>query len=117
MLYNHIIKATGKGEVHMKLEISNQNGFASVKLKGEIDHHNAKEIRNQLDKYIITVQPAVLSVDFENITFMDSSGIGLIMGRSRLMKECGGSLEVVNPQPYIRRVLKLSGIERIVKVR
>jgi len=101
----------------MKLDISNNNGFARVKLKGEIDHHNAKEIRSELDKYIITVQPSVLSVDFGDITFMDSSGIGLIMGRSKLINECGGSLEVVNPQPYIRRVLKISGIERIVKVR
>ncbi len=52
----------------------------------------------------------------KNITFMDSSGIGLIMGRSKLIKEWGGRLEVREPQPYIRRVLKLSGIERIVKV-
>ncbi|MBQ9139887.1 MAG: STAS domain-containing protein, partial [Ruminococcus sp.] len=48
--------------------------------------------------------------------FMDSSGIGLIIGRYKLMKEWGGQLEIRAPQPYIRRVLKLSGIERIVKI-
>ena len=101
----------------MKLDIKNDNGAAVAKLTGEIDHHNAKELRAELDRFIVTAQPKALTMDFGGITFMDSSGIGLIMGRSRLMKECGGRLEVRDPQPYIRRVLKLSGIERIVKIR
>ena len=101
----------------MKLDIKNDNGSAVAKLTGEIDHHNAKELRAELDRFIVTAQPKELTMDFGGITFMDSSGIGLIMGRSRLMKECGGRLEVRDPQPYIRRVLKLSGIERIVKIR
>ena len=100
----------------MNIDIKSENGSAIAKLSGEIDHHNAKELRNQLDKFIISAQPPELLMDFKNITFMDSSGIGLIMGRSKLMKECGGKLEVRNSQPYIKRVLKLSGIERIVKI-
>lgn len=100
----------------MKIDIKTENGAAIARLSGEIDHHNARELRTQLDKYIIAVQPRELAIDFKNITFMDSSGIGLIMGRSKLMHECGGILEVRNPQPYIKRVLKLAGIERIVKI-
>lgn len=100
----------------MNIDIKSENGSAIARLSGEIDHHNAKELRTQLDKFIISVQPPELVMDFKNITFMDSSGIGLIMGRSKLMKECGGRLEVRNSQPYIKRVLKLSGIERIVKI-
>ncbi|MCM1269140.1 MAG: STAS domain-containing protein [Ruminococcus flavefaciens] len=100
----------------MNIDIKSENGSAIAKLSGEIDHHNAKELRTQLDKFIISAQPPELVMDFKNITFMDSSGIGLIMGRSKLMKECGGRLEVRNSQPYIKRVLKLSGIERIVKI-
>ncbi len=100
----------------MKVDIKNEDGIAVAELSGEIDHHNAKEIRTQLDKYIISAQPRRLAIDFTNITFMDSSGIGLIMGRSKIMKQCGGKLEVRSPQPYIRRVMKLSGIERIVKI-
>ena len=94
----------------MNIDIKSENGSAIAKLSGEIDHHNAKELRTQLDKFIISAQPPELVMDFKNITFMDSSGIGLIMGRSKLMKECGGKLEVRNSQPYIKRVLKLSGI-------
>lgn len=101
----------------MKIDIKTENGTAIATLSGEIDHHNARELRAELDRYIITAQPRELAMDFGNITFMDSSGIGLIMGRSKLMKECGGRLEVRNTQPYIRRVLRLSGIERIVSIK
>lgn len=100
----------------MTVDIKSVGGNAVAVLNGEIDHHNAQEIRTQLDNYIIAVQPSELTIDFANITFMDSSGIGLIMGRSRLMREWGGNIEVRNPQPYIRRVLKLAGMERIVKI-
>lgn len=101
----------------MKVDIKADNAGAAVAmLSGEIDHHSAKEIRRQLDSYIISSQPRELTMDFRNISFMDSSGIGLIIGRSKLMKECGGTLVVHSPQSYIRRVMKLSGIERLVKI-
>lgn len=100
----------------MKIDITSESGSAVATLSGEIDHHNAKEIRQQLDKFIISAQPKELAIDFKNISFMDSSGIGLIMGRHKLIKECGGNLVVRNPQSYIRRVLKLSGIEKLVKI-
>lgn len=100
----------------MKLNIKSENGTAVAQLSGEIDHHSAKELRAELDRFVITMQPEVLAIDLSSITFMDSSGIGLIIGRYKLMKECGGKLEIRSPQPYIRRVLRLSGIERIVKI-
>ena len=100
----------------MKVVIRSEKGMAIAVLKGEIDHHSAKSAREQLDSFIINMQPDVLAMDMSGITFMDSSGIGLIMGRQKLMKECGGSLEVRGPQSGIRRVLKLAGIERIVRI-
>ncbi len=100
----------------MKIDIKSEDGNAVAFLSGEIDHHNAGEIRTKLDKYIISAQPRELALDFKNISFMDSSGIGLIMGRHKLIHECGGSLIVRNPRAYIRRVMKLSGIERLVRI-
>ncbi len=100
----------------MKLDIKSENGAAIAVIKGEIDHHTAKSLRAELDKFVITMQPETLAIDLGNITFMDSSGIGLIIGRYKLLKECGGKLEIRRPQPYIRRVLKLAGIDRIVKI-
>jgi len=100
----------------MKIDIISKEGGATANLQGEIDHHNAKEIREELDRYIISSQPEQLEIDFSGISFMDSSGIGLIMGRHKLITECGGKLIVKNPQSYIKRVLKISGIERLVKI-
>ena len=111
-----VVRTSENGGKNMVTEIKNDNGTAVALLKGEIDHHNAKSLRAELDHYIVTVQPERFAIDFGGITFMDSSGIGLIMGRSKLMKECGGSLDIRNAQPYITRVLKLAGVERIVRV-
>lgn len=98
------------------MEITNENGSSVAHLSGEIDHHNARQLREELDRHIINQRPTELVMDMSAITFMDSSGIGLIMGRCRLMNECGGKLTVQSPQPYIKRVLYLSGIERIVTI-
>ncbi|MBO5343025.1 MAG: STAS domain-containing protein [Ruminococcus sp.] len=100
----------------MKMNITSEKGMAVAVLSGELDHHSARSLRSELDRFVITMQPERLAMDFTGITFMDSSGIGLIIGRYKLMKEWGGQLEIRAPQPYIRRVLKLSGIERIVKI-
>ena len=85
-------------------------------LSGEIDHHCARPMRVEIDEMIEQVQPTVLILDFGGVTFMDSSGIGLIMGRHRTMQEIGGEVIVQNPPPHIRRVLRISGIERIAKI-
>ena len=100
----------------MTIDITTQGQTATASLCGEIDHHNAKEIREELDRFIMSSQPKELEIDFKGISFMDSSGIGLIMGRHKLISECGGVLVVKNPQLYIKRVLKLSGIERLVRI-
>ena len=100
----------------MNVDIKSENGYAVATLNGEIDHHNAKEIREKLDRFIIANQPKELAIDFADISFMDSSGVGLIMGRYKLISECGGRLVVKNPRQYIKRVFKISGIERIVRI-
>ncbi|MBP3380321.1 MAG: STAS domain-containing protein [Ruminococcus sp.] len=98
------------------MDIRSENGKAIAVLTGDIDHHSARKLRSELDSFVITMQPDILIIDLTSISFMDSSGIGLIIGRYKLLKELGGKLEVKSPQPYIRRVLRLSGIERIVKI-
>ena len=70
----------------MKVNISSENGTAVALLSGEIDHHSAKNMRNEIDRFVISMQPECLAMDFTGITFMDSSGIGLIIGRYKLMK-------------------------------
>lgn len=86
-------------------------------LSGELDHHHAKEIREAIDFAVREQFPPVVVLDFRHVTFMDSSGIGLIMGRSRLMEEYGGTLEIHNPSQQIRKVLRISGADRLAVIR
>ena len=69
----------------MNLTLENSGSLLIAYLAGEIDHHSAAELRSQIDAGIQDKQPTHLILDFKNVTFMDSSGIGLVMGRYRLM--------------------------------
>lgn len=101
-----------KIDVEMKLE----NDILIAFLKGEIDHHTASNIRSILDIKIESSHPKLLILDFTNISFMDSSGIGLVMGRYKLMKYFGGNLKIINPSPQIRKVMNLAGFDRLAVI-
>ena len=85
-------------------------------LSGEIDHHNAKGLRLEIDFTVREEQPKELILDFSDVGFMDSSGIGLVMGRYKLMKEIGGKVTVRNPSVQIKKVMKISGIDRLASI-
>ena len=89
----------------------------TVFLDGELDHRRVREIRETVDQAVQEQLPGVLVLDFRRVTFMDSSGIGLIMGRWHLLEEYGGVLEIHNPSPQIRKVLRLSGADRLAVLR
>lgn len=82
-------------------------------LEGEIDHHNAKNIRSEIDDSAQRSHPKLLVLDFRDVSFMDSSGIGLVMGRYSLMQELSGELRVINLSGHIRKVMKLAGLDRL----
>lgn len=80
-------------------------------LSGELDHHGTSLLRQTIDDRIAACTPAVLILDFASVTFMDSSGIGLILGRHKLVSAVGGVVVVQNAPPHIRRTLAVAGIE------
>ncbi len=82
-------------------------------LSGELDHHTARVMREQIDAAVERTQTSLLRLDFSGIGFMDSSGIGLIMGRYRLMQSRGGRLLVVGVSERLLRVMRLAGLERL----
>ena len=84
-----------------------------VFLDGEIDHHSASLIRVSVDDAILHKRPQLLVLDFKDVSFMDSSGIGLVMGRYKLMKTVGGRISVENLSQTAYKVMKLAGIERL----
>ena len=88
----------------------------SVHVRGEIDHHTASSIRQGIDSTLFEKRPAKLILDLSAVSFMDSSGLGLIMGRYSVMKELGGEMVVWNPSPETRAILMLAGMERLVRI-
>lgn len=101
----------------MSIEIKTNEEELSVKISGDIDHHTAALMRSEVDEKIRNFNPLKLSLDFSSVSFMDSSGIGFIMGRYKLMKENGGIVEIVNTPHGINKVLKISGLDKIINIR
>ena len=88
----------------------------SIRVRGEIDHHTAASIRRDMDSTLFDKRPKKLILDLSAVSFMDSSGLGLIMGRYSVMKELEGEMVVWNPSPEIRSILTLAGMERMVRI-
>ena len=101
----------------MSAKIEYKQNKLVVILDGEIDHHTASLIRMGIDDAILKKRPDILILDFGGVTFMDSSGIGLVMGRYKLMKTIGGKITVQNLSPSAYRVMKLAGLERLGEIR
>lgn len=85
-------------------------------ISGEIDHHTAKDIRKEIDINVEKLNPAELYLDFSKVDFMDSSGIGLVMGRYKLQSERGGKVFIQNPPPLIKKVMLVAGINKLAKI-
>ena len=85
-------------------------------LAGEIDHDAAQNLRIQLDDALLTRTPRTLVLDFGGVGFMDSSGIGIIMGRYRKISCFGGKVYCLHADRQIQRILRMSGLNKIVEV-
>ena len=88
----------------------------SIGLFGEIDHHTAAPMREGIDAEALRRLPRLLILDFAGVTFMDSSGIGLVMGRCRLLETFGGRVELENVPAPLKKVMRLAGLERLVRI-
>ena len=99
----------------MSVRISSSDDRLIIFLSGEIDHHSAAEMRFFIDGELERSTPAVIVFDFAEVEFMDSSGIGLVMGRLRVISGWGAKAVIENPKPAIRKMLKLAGLEKLIK--
>lgn len=97
----------------MAVEINVKGEVLTAYLKGELDHHTAAEMRTEIDNAIELNMPELLVLDFSGISFMDSSGIGLVMGRYRNLVRRGAKLHISGASPQIYKVMKLAGLERL----
>lgn len=86
----------------------------TVRVAGEVDHHGAREIMAGLDREISSRLPARLTLDLGGVTFMDSSGIAVLLRAKRRMGELGGAVRAKNIPPQARRVLDAAGVGRVI---
>ena len=105
-----------KGSFNMNITYETLDDQMTVKLTGEIDHHNAKLTREKIDTAIKSESPKKLILDMSAITFCDSSGLGLIMGRYKIMNENGGELYINSPTKSVEKIIRLSGLDKLVKI-
>lgn len=87
-----------------------------VRLPEEVDHHRAAFICESADKFILQENVCNVVFDFEDTRFMDSSGVGIIMGRYRKIACFGGRIYAIHVDRQIQRILRLSGLNEIVEV-
>lgn len=99
-----------------RILVDTAGSILSVRVRGEIDHHTASEIRRGIDTVLFEKRPKKLLLDLSAVSFMDSSGLGLIMGRYSVMRELEGEMVVWNPSPETRSIMTLAGMERMVRI-
>ena len=87
-----------------------------VSLSGELDHHTAKDVKNLIEEVIKNRGVVNLIFDFTNLTFMDSSGIGVVIGRYKLIRSLGGKVTIASPARNVKKLLSMSGINKIIEI-
>ena len=101
----------------MAVTYTERNRCLRARLAGELDHHGARNALREVELAIDAALPRVLVLDFSGITFMDSSGIALIMRSQQRMQLLDGSLMGCNVPSQARRVLDAAGIGRLVHIK
>lgn len=86
----------------------------TVYLSGDIDHHTSAQIRQAIDEQLHRFMPKELRLDFRDVHFMDSSGVGLVMGRYKAASVYGCNVVVSSMPDNVSRIMKMSGLGKII---
>lgn len=97
------------------MSITKEKTALIVTVSGELDHHKASKLRTEIDKSFTSDVKSII-FDFSELDFMDSSGIGMIMGRYKKVRAVGGVLIIAAAKPQVKRILKISGLMNIVRL-
>ena len=93
-----------------------QDKRLTIILKGEIDHHMAKEIMKEIGEKIDDYLPMSCILDYKNVSFMDSSGIAVILYTLRKMRELEGELKLQNLPSNVEKVIRMAGIQKLIRI-
>ncbi len=108
-------RVTTKEDITMKFELARSGNLLIVQVAGELDHHFADEIRMRIDAEIMKPPIRNILFDFNRLSFMDSSGIGMIMGRYKKIKALGGKAWIICNNPNATRILEMSGVFKFIE--
>lgn len=100
----------------MNVEIKRSGNSLTAFLSGEIDHHSAMSVRAAIDRELDAERAAALILDFGAVSFMDSSGLGMIFGRYKKVNSYGGTLRLQNVPKPIERILRMAGVYTIIGI-
>ena len=100
----------------MYINFKSKGKLLIVELSGELDHHSAQEVRTKIDDRLDRLDIKKLIFDFSEVSFMDSSGIGVIIGRYKKLSIRNGIVGIASVSGSIKRIFELSGIFKIIKV-
>lgn len=100
----------------LQVELEQHRKVLIVRLKGELDHHTADVVRFKMEDAILRGRCDHVVLSLKDLQFMDSSGLGVILGRYKLVKSRGGKLVVSDIQSHVRRLFELSGLFKILSV-
>ena len=100
----------------MNITYDKENRLLKFEMTEEIDHCMADKFRNKADFEMQEHTPKKVLMDFENVSFMDSAGIGMILGRYKTAKMVGSTLNITNVKPSLKKVLEMSGVLKIIPI-
>ncbi len=98
------------------MRVEKEKGTVTVYLEGELDHFSAQQIRRIMDHAIEESSIKSMILDMENMTFMDSSGIGVILGRYKQLRQRGGKMMVRKMNRQVEKVFRLSGMDQLIDI-
>lgn len=105
-----------KGEKILECIYVPKDKQLTLKIAEEIDEHTTEKLRRKIDNEITRFLPRKVIFDFSNVSFMDSAGIGMVLGRYKMVKMLGGSLEMENVSTPLRKIFEMSGVSKICPI-
>ncbi|MBU8907868.1 anti-sigma F factor antagonist [Desertibacillus haloalkaliphilus] len=100
----------------LQVDLERKGSVLCVRLSGELDHHTAETLRTQVDEEIVKYQMKHIILNLEQLSFMDSSGLGVILGRYKQVKNNDGEMVVCAISPAVKRLFEMSGLFKIVRL-
>lgn len=106
----------GEGNVSLSISLEVKQDVLCIRLEGELDHHAAEELRTEVTMMLEKKQIHHIILNLESLSFMDSSGLGVILGRYKHIKSLGGEMVVCAISPAVKRLFEMSGLFKIIRL-